>query len=332
MRVIVCPDKFAGTLSAVQASAAIAEGWSRVRTDDVIQVPLADGGPGFIEVLHANLGGVLHDVEVHDPLGRPVTAQWLRVGRTAYIEAAQANGLALLDAEQRDPQRASTYGVGELIAAARDMDTIVVGLGGSATNDGGRGAVEALGGLSVPELIVATDVDSPLLGPHGATYGFAVQKGARPDQLPSLEQRMEQWAAQDLELAKTPGAGAAGGLGFGLMVLGGRRVSGIELVMDAVGLRQACAHADLLITGEGTFDWQSLHGKVVSGVRSVAGEAPVIVLAGRVQLEDSPLPAYSLVDEVGERRALSDAAGALAETAVRVAGTTAHVWRRPNQR
>lgn len=320
VRVIVCPDKFAGTLSAVQAAGAIAEGWRSVRpTDEIAQVPLADGGPGFIEVLHANLGGVVHDAEVHDPLGRPVAAHWLQVGRTAYIEAAQANGLALLSVGQRDPQRASTYGVGQLIAAARGMDEIVVGLGGSATNDGGRGAVEALDGRVVPGMLLATDVDSPLLGPRGATYGFAVQKGARPEQLPALERRMQQWAVQDPDLALTPGAGAAGGLGFGLMLLGGRRVSGIELVMAAVGLRQACANADLVVTGEGKFDWQSLHGKVVSGVRGVAGEVPVIVLAGRVALEDSPVPAYSLVDEVGERRALSDAAGALAETAARVA-------------
>ena len=327
MRVVVCPDKFAGTLSAVEAAAAMAEGWLRARpNDEVTQIPLADGGPGFLEVLHANLGGQFHPVQVQDPLGRPVDAQWLEHNGTAYIEAAQANGLALLAPEERDPLRTSSFGVGELIAAAA-MPQIVVGLGGSATNDGGRGAFEALAGQPVDGLLLATDVDSPLLGPHGATYGFAPQKGARPDQLPALEQRMQDWAQRDPELAQAPGAGAAGGLGFGLMLLGGRRVSGIELVAESVGLTDACAEADLVITGEGKFDWQSLHGKVASGVLTAAGDVPVVVLAGTVDV-DSPVPAYSLIDEVGRERAFAEPAAALAE----LAGAIAQVSRRPNQR
>ena len=327
MRVVVCPDKFAGTLSAVEAAAAMAEGWLRARpNDEVTQIPLADGGPGFLEVLHANLGGQFHPVQVQDPLGRPVDAQWLEHNGTAYIEAAQANGLALLAPEERDPLRTSSFGVGELIAAAA-MPQIVVGLGGSATNDGGRGAFEALAGQPVDGLLLATDVDSPLLGPHGATYGFAPQKGARLEQLPALEQRMQDWAQRDPELAQAPGAGAAGGLGFGLMLLGGRRVSGIELVAESVGLTDACAEADLVITGEGKFDWQSLHGKVASGVLTAAGKTPVVVLAGTVDV-DSPVPAYSLIDEVGRERAFAEPAAALAE----LAGAIAQVSRRPNQR
>ena len=327
MRVVVCPDKFAGTLSAVEAAAAMAEGWLRARpNDEVTQIPLADGGPGFLEVLHANLGGQFHPVQVQDPLGRPVDAQWLEHNGTAYIEAAQANGLALLAPEERDPLRTSSFGVGELIAAAA-MPQIVVGLGGSATNDGGRGAFEALAGQRVDGLLLATDVDSPLLGPHGATYGFAPQKGARLEQLPALEQRMQDWAQRDPELAQAPGAGAAGGLGFGLMLLGGRRVSGIELVAESVGLTDACAEADLVITGEGKFDWQSLHGKVASGVLTAAGDVPVVVLAGTVDVE-SPVPAYSLIDEVGRERAFAEPAAALAE----LAGAIAQVSRRPNQR
>lgn len=300
MRVVVCPDKFAGTLTAVQAAHAIGEGWLRARPGDEVRcIPLADGGPGFVEVLHANLGGQLHHELVHDPLGRLVDAQWLRVGNTAYIEAAQANGLALLAGDQRDPARTTTYGVGQLIEAARGCERIVVGLGGSATNDGGRGAVEALQRRPVPGLVIATDVDSPLLGPRGATYGFAAQKGATPEQLPDLEERMAAWAAQDPVLAQAPGAGAAGGLGFGLMLLGGVRVSGFDVVAEAVGLATACAQADLVITGEGKFDWQSLHGKVVSGVRAVAGR--LVVLAGQVDLADSPLPAHSMLDHAGDR-------------------------------
>ena len=309
MRVVVCPDKFAGTLTAIEAAAAIRAGWLRARPHDEVRcLPLADGGPGFVEVLHANLGGVLHEVRVQDPLGRPIAAHWLEVAGTAYVEAAQANGLAVLEPQERDPWVTSSYGVGELIADAMRFP-VVVGLGGSATNDGGRGAVEALA-RQVPGLLIATDVDCPLLGPTGATYGFARQKGAREQDLPALEQRMADWAAQDPVLAAAPGAGAAGGLGFGLMLLGGRRVSGIDLVAEAVGLREACAAADLVITGEGKVDWQSLHGKVLSGVREVSRE--LIVLAGQVATDE--VPAYSLLDFAGDR-AFGDPAGTLADLA-----------------
>lgn len=313
MRVLVCPDKFAGTLSAVEAAAAIADGWARARPDDVVaQMPLSDGGPGFIDVLRANLGGTLHEVTVADPLGRPVIAQWLEHDGTAYLEAAQANGLALLEPAERDPWRATTRGVGELIADAMPLP-IVIGLGGSATNDGGRGAVEVLGDAR-PDLTIATDVDSPLLGPEGATYGFARQKGATD--LPALEQRMAAWAAQNPTLAEAPGAGAAGGLGFGLMLLGGHRVSGIATVASAVGLETA--EADLVITGEGKVDWQSLHGKVLSGVLGTSSN--VIVLAGQVDV--TGVTAYSLLDFAGDA-AFTDPAGALADLAADVAGNLA---------
>lgn len=316
MRVVVCPDKFAGTLTAVQAADAIRTGWLRGRPeDDVVSIPVADGGPGFVEVLHANLGGTLHDVEVLDPLGRPVRAQWLERDGTAYIEAAQANGLALLADDERDPWHTSSYGVGQLIADAAGLPT-VVGLGGSATNDGGRGALEALAGVNLTQLRIATDVDCPLLGPTGATYGFAGQKGARDEDLPALEERMTQWAQQDPDLAQRPGAGAAGGLGFGLMLRGATRVSGIDLVMAAIGLPQSCARADLVITGEGRFDWQSLHGKVVSGVREVAPH--LLVLAGQVAVDEPPVPAYSLLEFAGQR-AFTDPVGALADLAEEVA-------------
>lgn len=316
MKVVVCPDKFAGTLTAVEAADAIAAGWRRVRPgDEVVTIPLADGGPGFLEVLHRCLGGTMHEVEVADPLGRPVRAHWLQVADTAYVEAAQANGLALVAPGQRDLWRADTRGVGQVIAATRG-ERIVVGLGGSGTNDGGRGAYEALGGRPVPGLVLASDVDSPLLGPHGATYGYARQKGASEADMAGLEDRMRRWAQRDPALAREPGSGAAGGLGFGLMLLGGRRVPGIELVIRAVRLAQACADADLVITGEGAFDWQSLHGKVVSGVREVADR--VVVLAGRVDIPDPPVPAYSLIDHAGDR-AFTEPASALADLAADVA-------------
>ena len=316
MRVVVCPDKFAGTLSAPQAAQAIRDGWLRARPGDEVRcIPLADGGPGFVDVLHTNLGGTLHEVTVSDPLGRNVRARWLQIGDVAYIEAAQANGLALLAPDERDPWRASTAGVGQLIEAARGCERIIVGLGGSATNDGGRGAVEALAG-PVPGLILATDVDSPLLGPDGATHMFAGQKGAVPADLPGLEERMQQWAAQDPRLAQAPGAGAAGGLGFGLMLLGGVRVSGFEVVSQAVGLPAACAGADVVVTGEGKFDRQSLQGKVVSGVRALAPR--LVVLAGQVAVEEPGVQAHSLLDVAGDR-AFSEPAQALADLAAQVA-------------
>lgn len=312
MRVLVCPDKFAGTLSAVEAADAIAEGWLRERpSDEVRRMPLADGGPGFVEVLHANVGGTLHEVVVEDPLGRPVVAHWLEHGGTAYMEAAQANGLALLKPEERDPWRASSRGVGQMIADALPLP-VVIGLGGSGTNDGGRGALEALKGPV--DLTLATDVDSPLLGPTGATYGFARQKGAAQEDLPALEERMVKWAQQDVELADAAGAGAAGGLGYGLMLAGGRRVSGIDVVAQAVGLVQACRQADLVITGEGKVDWQSLHGKVLSGVMAAARE--VVVLAGQIEAE--AVQGFALLDYAPDR-AFSDPAGALADLAATVA-------------
>jgi len=330
VRVVVCPDKFAGTLSAPQAADAIRAGWLRARpADRVTCIPLADGGPGFVEVLHANLGGTWHEVTVEDPFGRQVRARWLQVGEVAYVEAAQANGLALLAPEERDPWRASTAGVGQLIEAARGCERIIVGLGGSATNDGGRGAFEALRGREVPGLILATDVDSPLLGADGATYMFAVQKGAAPADLPRLEERMRQWAARDPRLAQAPGAGAAGGLGFGLMLLGGVRVSGFEVVAQAVGLASACATADVVVTGEGKFDRQSLRGKVVSGVRAHA--ARLVVLAGQISVEEPGVQAHSLVDFAGDR-AFSEPAAALADLAARVAQSAQKDSERPNQR
>lgn len=313
MRVVICPDKFAGTLTAVQAARAIADGWLRTRPDDTIDVvPLSDGGPGFVDVLHANLGGVLHEVAVPDPLGRPVLARWLDHGGTAYVEAAQANGLALLAESERDPWRASTRGVGELILDALPRP-VVVGLGGSATNDGGRGAFEVLSGRRL-DLTLATDVESPLLGPTGATFGFARQKGAREADLPALEGRMRRWAQQNPDLATAPGAGAAGGLGYGLLLLGGRRVSGIDLVMRAVGLRQKCADADLVITGEGKVDWQSLEGKVLSGVLATARH--VVVLAGQGSVPG--VSVHSMVDFAGDR-AFRQPADALADLAADVA-------------
>lgn len=343
MRVVICPDSFTGTLSAVEAAAAIATGWRRVAPEASLDVvALSDGGPGFVTVLHSALGGDLRTARVSDPLGRPIDAHWLLTGPTAYIESAAACGLHLLTVGERDPSRATTHGVGELVAAALDAGAtrIVVGLGGSATNDGGRGLVEAFGGLTPAvarmagvDLVAATDVDNPLIGIAGASAVFGPQKGATAEQVLALDAALETWAGElaagtGRDVRDEPGAGAAGGLGAALFALGAARVSGIGLVLGVVGLGERIAAADLVVTGEGSFDWQSLRGKAVAGVAALAREhaVPCLVLAGRVLIGRREAAAagveetQSLIDAVGETLALAAPAASLADVAARVAG------------
>jgi glycerate kinase len=361
MRVLIAPDKFAGTLSAVQASQAIAAGWARRSPDDVLDLaPMADGGPGFVDVLTASLGGELLAVTVRGPLGTPVPATVLLREGTAYVESAQACGLHLTRGEH--PERATTYGVGELLLAAAEAgaDTVVVGLGGSGTNDGGAGLLAALGatadapldrgvaGLSgvthvdlTPaqallkgvELVAATDVDNPLTGLFGATKTYGPQKGIGEERLPAVDGLLTDFAAAAGQRASLePGAGAAGGLGYALLLLGASRSPGVELVAGAVKLRERAGLADLVVTGEGAFDFSSRSGKVPYGVAAVAADAlrPCIALAGQVLVGSREMralgveSAYSLVDLVGEERALGDPAAALEDLAERVARTWSH--------
>ncbi|PRC47130.1 hypothetical protein C6A85_86550, partial [Mycobacterium sp. ITM-2017-0098] len=240
------------------------------------------------------------------PLDADVSAQWVLDTDppvTAYIECAQACGLALLGGPPtvRTALAAHSRGVGQLIAAARAAGAarIVVGLGGSGCTDGGRGMVEALGGLTAAgdllagvELIAASDVEHPLLGPMGAAVVFGPQKGADPDTVAVLEERLTDWAdelntAAGRTISNDPGAGAAGGIGAALLALGGRRESGASIIAEHTGLGADVAAADLVITGEGRFDDQSLHGKVVSALAAGARShrIPVLVLAGQVTLE-----------------------------------------------
>jgi glycerate kinase len=353
MRVVIAPDKFAGTLTAVEAADAIAEGWARTAPhDELVTVPMSDGGPGFVDVLHAVLGGELLATTARGPYDDRVPATILTVGDTAYVETAQAVGLHLTS--RRDPMHATSAGVGDLIRAALDTGAqrIVVGLGGSATNDGGAGLLAALGatadvpldrgpagleGLSridlpgpVRGLEAATDVDNMLLGLVGATKTFGPQKGLTEEQLLVVDGRLQRLAElTDRKLAGEKGAGAAGGIGFALMLLGATRRSGVDLVVDAVDLEAKCKGADLVITGEGAFDFSSRAGKVPYGVAAVATEAlaPCVVLAGRVQIgarETRAIgveSAYSLVELVGEQQALQQPRAALAELAARVART-----------
>ncbi|SDC60526.1 glycerate kinase [Nocardioides lianchengensis] len=353
MRILVAPDKFAGTLTAVEAAEAIAAGWRRHAPDDELDLaPMADGGPGFVDVLHAALGGELLAVTVRGPFGDPVPGTVLVVGDTAYVESAQACGLHLTGAERAE--EATTYGVGELVRAAGDAGatTVVVGLGGSGTNDGGAGLLAALGAtadrpldagvaalagittVTLPtvdvRLVAASDVDNPLTGLFGATKTFGPQKGVPEDRLPVLDGWLEELAlATDRRTSLEKGAGAAGGLGFALLALGGTREPGIALVADAVRLAERARAADLVLTGEGAFDFSSRSGKVPYGVAAIAEAAlrPCVALAGQVLVGSREMralgveSAYALVDLVGEERAFAEPAGSLADLAARVART-----------
>jgi glycerate kinase len=358
MRILVAPDKFAGTLTAVEAADAIAVGWRRRAPDDELDLaPMSDGGPGFVDVLHTALGGELLAVTVTGPFAERVPAGVLVVGDTAYVESAQACGVHLTGGE--GGERASTVGVGELLVAALDAGarTVVVGLGGSGTSDGGAGLLHALGATSDAaldrgavglagvgavdltaararlgdvRLVAASDVDSPLTGLFGAAKVFGPQKGIPEDRLAQVDEWLEGFAvAVDRRASLAKGAGAAGGLGFALLVLGAVREPGIDLVAGAVRLEERSRAADLVVTGEGAFDFSSRSGKVPYGVAALAAETlrPCVALAGQVLVGSREMralgveSAYSLVELVGEERAFGDPAGALADVAERVART-----------
>ena len=339
MRVLIAPDCYGDTLTAVEAARAIADGWHRGRPDDELTLaPQSDGGPGFVGVLAGRLGEV-HSLRVHGPLTAQVSADWVldpATPITAYIECAQACGLALLGGPPtvQTALAAHSRGVGQLIAAAvrASAARIVVGLGGSSCTDGGRGMVADLGGLAAGrklladvELIAATDVEHPLLGPMGAAAVFGPQKGADPDTVRVLEQRLSDWAvelnaAAGRPVSDQPGAGAAGGIGAGLLALGGRRESGAAIIAEHTRLADDVAAAQLVITGEGRFDDQSLHGKVVSALAAGARSrrTPVLVLAGQVTLDEATLrqagiaAAFSITDHAGSMQlAMADAANQL---------------------
>ena len=323
MRVVIAPDKFAGTLTAARAAAALARGWdSRRAGDELRKLPMSDGGPGFLSVLAAALAASdTREVTTTDPLGRPISAAWLLHRGTAYVESAQAVGLQLLAEGERDPERTTSAGLAALLEAALDAGArrIVVGLGGSATNDGGRGLIETLtshGSLTrirAVDLVIATDVDNPLLGLSGASAVFGPQKGADREAVARLEGRMRAWVAEldGLDaVAGQPGAGAAGGLGAALLWLGGRREPGAALIADVIGLEAALQDADLVVTGEGAYDITSLRGKVVAAVAAAAGRAalPCVVVAGQVSVGRREAAAHG----VDETLALADLAGSVA--------------------
>ena len=324
-RVIVAPQSFKGSADAVAVAAAIARGvrraWPDARVDEL---PLADGGEGTVRALVRATNGTTHLARVHDPLGREIEAEWglFGDGKTAVVEMAAASGLPLLLPEERDPRVTSTRGTGELVLAAAQSGAhrIVIGIGGSATNDGGAGMARALGyrffdregrelpeggaalarlhridGQTDPRLVrpaidVACDVRNPLLGPEGASAVYGPQKGATPEIVRELDAALARYA-DVLEafvgrrIRDVPGAGAAGGLGAGLLAfLDARLVSGAELVLGAVRFADRVRGADLVITGEGRIDRQSAYGKLTGAVTAAARAAgvPVVAVVGGV--------------------------------------------------
>jgi glycerate 2-kinase len=325
--VLACPDKFRGTVTAWEAAEAMVLGAGRHWFDGVA-VPLADGGEGTLDVL-ALAGGSLQTTRVTGPLGQPVAADWLLFGRTAYIEMARASGLALAGgATGNDPLTATTRGTGELIATAmlRGAKRVVVTLGGSATTDGGLGALEALephARLRGISLVVACDVET---GFTDAASVFGPQKGATPAQVKLLTGRLERLADQYLadsgvDVRKIVGAGAAGGLAGGLATLGATLVSGFDLVAEAVGIDQHVSGTQLVVTGEGYCDAESFDGKVVGGVCALAAAAgvPVLVVAGDVdpEVRNLTIPGevtfVSLVERFGAERAFAETANLIAD-------------------
>ncbi|HVV21072.1 MAG TPA: glycerate kinase, partial [Pseudonocardiaceae bacterium] len=333
-----------------------ARGIARARPDvDVHEVPIADGGDGTVAAAVA-AGFAPVQVAVHGPTGEPVTATIAVRDDVAVVEAASACGLVLLPGGRLAPTTASTYGVGELLRAA-GTKTVILGVGGSASTDGGAGMLQALGAKildaegrpigpgggqlhrvatvdlsDVPALhvILASDVDNPLLGPQGAAAVFGPQKGATPDQVAELEAGLRHWAGHvGPASADVPGAGAAGGLGFAaLAVLGAESRSGIDLLLDLVGFAAHLPGAALVVTGEGSLDEQSLHGKAPMGVVEAAARAgvPAVAVAGRNQLDPATLAAagiraaYALGDiEPDVARCIADADRLLERLAVRIA-------------
>ena len=314
-RLVAAPDKFRGTATAAQVAAAVAHAAARAGWT-CEEVPVADGGEGTLEAL----GGAPRHATVHGPLGQLVDAEWrMQADGTAVVEMARASGLDLLGGpDLNDPLRASTRGTGELIAAALDAGAtrVIVGVGGSATTDGGLAALTAINPArrmrGAVEVLVACDVATRFVD---AAEVFAPQKGATPAQVALLRRRLERLAEvyirdYDVDVRSLPGSGAAGGLAGGLAAAGAVLVPGFELVADALDLADRMAGADLVVTGEGHLDAESFDGKVVGGVIELAAAAgvPVLVVVGGVERDEVPadLPGVTIVSLV-ERFGLEEA-------------------------
>jgi glycerate kinase len=359
-RVLLAPDKFKGTLTAAEVAAHVAAGLRTVLPSvEVVTVPVADGGDGTLAAAEA-AGFTLVPVRATGPTGMPVRTGYARRGDEAVVELADVSGLARLPEGRLAPLTATSRGTGEVIAAALDAGCrrVVVGLGGSACTDGGAGLLQALGarvsgrrgralrdgggsladvvgldlsglhpGLARCELVVASDVDNPLTGREGAAAVYGPQKGAGPDDVEALDLGLSAWAdvvarATGRDLRDRPGTGAAGGVGFALLaVLGATMRPGAALVAELTGLADAVSAAELVVTGEGSLDEQTLRGKAPAAVAALARDkgVPAVAVAGRVRLTPDQLAAaglraaYALVDEASTPQEAFDAPGPLLE-------------------
>lgn len=371
MKIIVAPDSFKDCLPAKEVASSISKGIRQVYPGAIIyEIPLSDGGEGLIDSLLGGVDGKLISVMVRDPLGRSINAEFgiLQDGTTAIVELARASGLELLQENERNPLLTSTYGTGQLIKAALDQGCkkIIVGLGGSATNDGGTGMLRALGArflnkkgaeieegggrlidldhidftlfdvrLAQCEVVVASDVSNPLTGPNGASFIYGPQKGGNRKSLEQLDSNLERYGAIikeqiKIDVANVSGAGAAGGTGVALLAfMNAKIVPGIELVLQLLGMEQYLNEADLVITGEGKIDGQTLNGKTISGISKMAKDrgVPVIVLTGKMdeQIEaiyDRGVQAvFSIVDGPMElEEALNKAPRLLERTTMNIMG------------
>ncbi len=366
MKVVIAPDSLKECMSALQVAQAIEAGVRRGAPDaETVLVPMADGGEGTVDALVAATDGETVATEVVGPLGKPVDAVWGMLGdrATAVIEMAAASGLPLVPPQERNPLVASTFGTGELVRAALDRGAkkIIIGIGGSATVDAGAGMAQALGAkllddageslgpgggqldrlaridlaglddrVASLEVLVASDVNNPLLGDDGAARTFGPQKGATPEMVETLESNLRHFADVvernlGVRVHDVPGAGAAGGLGAGLIVfLDAKLRLGIDIVLDAVGFDQRIAGADLVITGEGMMDWQSAFGKTPIGVAKAAKRQaiPVVAIVGalgkdRSRVLDAGIDAYFAIADgpITLEQSMARAAELLAETA-----------------
>ncbi len=324
VQIVIAPDKFRGCLSALEAADLIGEGFKSVWVDARCELfPIADGGEGTAEALCVALGGKWVSVAAHDPLGRPNRVRFAWNGAVAALEMSEASGLRLLNVEERDPLNSNTYGTGEMIRQAIKVGAkrIIVGLGGSATNDGGIGMASALGfkfldengnpleplprnflkisrierpkSGSIPEVLAAVDVRNPLLGERGASFTYGPQKGADPEVVENLERGMSHLVdivRRDLQIREreVPGDGAAGGLGFGLRAFCNAEIrGGFDLVTEASGIEEAIRNCDFVATGEGAVDHQTLEGKGPAGVAAMARRhgRPSVVFAGTLRAD-----------------------------------------------
>ncbi|MFC8343734.1 glycerate kinase [Streptomyces sp. NPDC057280] len=368
-RVLIAADKFKGSLTAVQVAERVTAGLRRaVPGLDVAALPVADGGDGTVDAAVA-AGFERHEIKVAGPLGQEVTAAFALRGDTAVVEMAEASGLQRLPQGVFAPLTSSTYGSGELLRAALDAGarTVVFGVGGSATTDGGAGMLTALGArfldkdgepvapgggglaglatadlsgldprLADVELVLASDVDNPLTGPKGAPAVYGPQKGASPDDVEALDAALAHYArvledavgAQAAEYAAAPGAGAAGGIGYGALLVGARFRAGIEVMLDVLGFAPALEKATLVITGEGSLDEQTLHGKAPAGVAAAARAAgkEVVAVCGRLALPPEALGragirrAYPLTEvEPDVAKCIADAGPILERVAEQIA-------------